>query len=94
MEWRLLLTTFATIFLAELGDKTQIATLSFASAGTSRWAVFAGASLALISTSAVAVVFGEALGRVIPPLLLRRIAGGLFVLLGILFLATRPEAGG
>jgi putative Ca2+/H+ antiporter (TMEM165/GDT1 family) len=91
MDWRLLITTFGTIFLSELGDKTQIATLSFASAGSSRWVVFAGASLALISTSALAVLIGEGLGRLVSPLLLRRLAGVLFIALGILFFLRGPE---
>lgn len=91
MEWKLLVTTFATIFLAELGDKTQIATLSFASTGTSRWTVFVAASLALISTTAIAVIVGEGLGRVVSPLLLRRAAGLLFVVLGAVFLLTGSD---
>lgn len=88
MDYKLFLATFATIFLAELGDKTQLATLSLAAGGSSRWVVFAGSALALVATSALAVLGGEALGRVIPPLWLRRGAGALFILLGILFLAS------
>jgi Ca2+/H+ antiporter, TMEM165/GDT1 family len=93
MDWKILGTTLVTIFLAELGDKTQLATLSFASGGSPKWAVFLGASLALIATTALAVLAGETLGRVVPPALLRRVAGALFVLLGILFLLSRPETG-
>lgn len=93
MDWKLLLTTFVTIFVAELGDKTQLATLSFASGGTSRWTVFIGASLALVATSAIAVVVGEALGRMVPPLVLRRGAGVLLIALGMVFLWTRSENG-
>lgn len=91
MDWKILGTTLVTIFLAELGDKTQLATLSFASGGSSRWAVFLGASLALIATTALAVLVGESLGRVLPPSVLRRVGGALFVLLGILFLLSRSE---
>lgn len=94
MDWRVLATTFAAIFVAELGDKTQLATLSFASGGSSRWAVFAGASLALIATTAVAVLAGEALGRIVPPLLLRRGAGILFIALGLIFLVRGAESAG
>lgn len=90
MEWRIFLTTLGTIFLAELGDKTQLATLSFASGGGSRWAVFLGASAALVATSALAVLAGESLGRLVSPAVLRRVAGALFVVLGMLFLLTRP----
>lgn len=88
MDYKLFLATFATIFLAELGDKTQLATLSLAAGGSSRWVVFAGSALALVATSALAVLGGEALGRLIPPQWLRRGAGALFILLGILFLAS------
>jgi putative Ca2+/H+ antiporter (TMEM165/GDT1 family) len=92
MDWRLLATTFAAIFIAELGDKTQLATLSMAAGGASRWAVFVGASLALIATTAIAVVAGEALSRVVPVIWLRRAAGVLFIALGVLFLLARAEA--
>lgn len=91
MDFKTLTTTFALIFIAELGDKTQLATLSFATGGTSRWAVFLGASLALVATSAIAVIGGEALGQVLPPALLRRGAGILFVILGVVFILSRPE---
>ena len=86
MNWNLFLSTFAAIFLAEIGDKTQLATLSLAAGGSSRWTVFAGSALALVATSAIAVVGGEALSRVVSPIHLQRAAGVLFVVLGILFL--------
>jgi putative Ca2+/H+ antiporter (TMEM165/GDT1 family) len=82
MDWKLVGTTFAAVFIAELGDKTQLATLSFASSGSSRWAVFLGSALALVATSALAVVAGEALTRVISPQLLKRLAGVAFVVIG------------
>lgn len=91
MDWKLFASTFAAIFLAEIGDKTQLATLSLASGGSSRWAVFLGAALALVATSAVAVLAGEAVSRVLPPEWLRRAAGVCFLLLGAYFLFTGPE---
>lgn len=91
MDWKLLTSTFVLIFLAEIGDKTQLATLSLASGTTSRWTVFAGSALALIATSAIAVIAGEALGRVIPAIWLKRAAGVLFLILGVLFLLARSE---
>ena len=55
MDWKILLTVFVTVFIAELGDKTQLATLLFAAdRGVSKWLVFIGASLALVFTSAIA----------------------------------------
>jgi putative Ca2+/H+ antiporter (TMEM165/GDT1 family) len=86
MDWKLLFSTFAAVFLAELGDKTQLATLSLAASGRSRWMVFAGSALALVATSAIAVIAGEALTRVIPPIWIKRAAGALFVVMGALFL--------
>jgi putative Ca2+/H+ antiporter (TMEM165/GDT1 family) len=86
MDWKLLASTFAAVFLAELGDKTQLATLSLAASGRSRWLVFAGSALALVATSAIAVVAGEALTRLVPPIWIKRAAGALFVVMGALFL--------
>jgi putative Ca2+/H+ antiporter (TMEM165/GDT1 family) len=90
MDWKLLLTTFGTIFVAELGDKTQLATLSMAAGARAKWVVFCGAALALCASSAVAVVGGEAVARVLPPLWLRRIAGAVFIALGLAYL-LRPS---
>lgn len=83
MDWKLVGTTFLAVFVAELGDKTQLATLSFASSGQSRLSVFIGSALALVATSAIAVVAGEALSRVIPPLTLQRLAGVAFLVIGV-----------
>jgi putative Ca2+/H+ antiporter (TMEM165/GDT1 family) len=82
MDWKLIATTFVSVFIAELGDKTQLATLSFATSGSSRLSVFIGSASALVATSAIAVVAGEGLVRVISPLTLKRIAGVLFVVIG------------
>jgi len=86
MDLKLFGATFAAIFLAELGDKTQLATLSLSASGSSRWTVFLGSSLALVCTSAVAVLGGEMLARAIPPVWIQRAAGALFVVLGVVFL--------
>jgi Ca2+/H+ antiporter, TMEM165/GDT1 family len=86
MDWKLFASTFGVIFLAEIGDKTQLATLSLAAGSSSRWVVFAGSALALVATSAVAVIAGDALARAVPPVWLRRGAGLLFIVLGVLFL--------
>lgn len=91
MDWKALFTAFITIFIAELGDKTQLATFSLATGGTSRWTVFAGSALALIATSAIAVLVGSSLGRVLPAVWLKRGAGVLFIVLGIVFLITAKQ---
>jgi len=91
MEWKLVLSAFVSIFVAELGDKTQLAALSLSAGGKSKLAVFIGSALALCTTSAIAVLAGEGVSRVVSPLWLRRIAGVVFIALGALFLLTRPE---
>ena len=91
MDLKTMFSTFAAVFIAELGDKTQLATLSMSSGTASKWSVFAGSALALCATSAMAVLAGGLVSRFISPLWLRRIAGGVFIALGALFLLTRPE---
>jgi putative Ca2+/H+ antiporter (TMEM165/GDT1 family) len=82
MDWKLVATTFGAVFLAELGDKTQLATLSFAAGGSSRWAVFLGSASALVLTSLLAVLGGEALARLVNPRTLQRAAGLAFLVIG------------
>lgn len=83
MDLKVMLTTFGMIFLAELGDKTQLATFAFAAESKTRLSVFVGAGSALLLTSLLAVVFGSALGRLIPAQYIKVGAGALFVLLGL-----------
>ena len=87
MDYRLVMQTFAAVFLAELGDKTQLATLTLASGASSRWAVFAGSAIALVTTSALAVLGGDLVARWASPVWIRRAAGALFIALGVLSLA-------
>jgi putative Ca2+/H+ antiporter (TMEM165/GDT1 family) len=76
-------TVFGAVFLAELGDKTQIATLLFASdKDVSKMLVFAAAALALIMTSAIGVLAGGALSHYIDEKQLSWIAGAGFILIG------------
>jgi Ca2+/H+ antiporter, TMEM165/GDT1 family len=59
--------TFITIFLAELGDKTQVTTLLLSAQSHSPWIVFAGAGAALVATSLVGVLLGRWLAKKVPP---------------------------
>jgi putative Ca2+/H+ antiporter (TMEM165/GDT1 family) len=77
------LTTFTTVFLAELGDKTQLAALLLSAESGRPLLVFVGASLALISSSLVGVLLGRWLSRVLPPQQLERLAGILMIALGL-----------
>jgi len=89
MDWKTLASTFGAIFVAELGDKTQLATLSMSANSRAKWAVFAGSALALVATSAIAVLAGTGVTKVVPAIWLRRIAGAVFIALGVLYL-VRP----
>jgi len=83
MDYKILLTVFATVFIAELGDKTQLATMLFAADGeVNKWVVFLGASLALVLSSAIGVAAGAALSHVISPKMLHIIAGTGFIAIG------------
>jgi putative Ca2+/H+ antiporter (TMEM165/GDT1 family) len=82
MDWKVFFTTFAAIFLAELGDKTQLATLGFSVGGAPRYVVFLAAALALVASTAIAVIAGETLVRFVSPLVLQRAAAVSFVVIG------------
>ena len=86
MDWRVLFTTFGIIFLAELGDKTQIAAMTMAAQKKRPWEVFIGASLALTAVSAIGVLVGTALGQYLPIEWIKRVAGAAFIVIGFLVL--------
>ncbi len=82
-----LLTSFLMIFLAELGDKTQLAMVGLAAGTGEPWSVLIGGTLALWSVSLIGILVGGRLLRLIPPAWLHRAAAGLFLLFGLLALA-------
>jgi putative Ca2+/H+ antiporter (TMEM165/GDT1 family) len=84
MDIKVLLTVFIAVFLAELGDKTQLATLLFAAdKDVSKWTVFLGASSALIVAAGIAVLAGGVISQYISERYLHYIAGIGFVGIGI-----------
>lgn len=84
MDYRILLTVFVSVFIAELGDKTQLATMLFAAdKEVSKLTIFVGASLALIVTSAIGVWAGGAISQYISAKQLHYIAGTGFVMIGM-----------
>ena len=91
MDWKLFASTFAAIFVAELGDKTQLAALSLSSGSKSKWVVFLASALALTASSAIAVAVGEGLTRVVSPIWLKRAAGVIFIAMGVLFLVRKSD---
>ena len=83
MDYKIMLTTFVMVFLAELGDKTQLATFCLSADCDSNLSVFLGSSGALVLSSLIAVLLGAALSRVIPAVTIKFAAGGFFVIVGI-----------
>jgi putative Ca2+/H+ antiporter (TMEM165/GDT1 family) len=84
-----MLTTFGLIFLAEMGDKTQIAAMTLAAQNKRPWEVFIAASLALTAVSAIGVVVGSVLSDVLPLEWIKRAAGAAFIVIGILIVSGR-----
>jgi Ca2+/H+ antiporter, TMEM165/GDT1 family len=86
MDLRILLTTFGIIFLAEMGDKTQLAAMTMAADSKKPWAVFIGASLALAAVSALGVLVGSLVGDYLPLVWVKRVAATAFIVIGVLML--------
>jgi len=86
MDLRVMLTTFGIIFLAEMGDKTQLAAMTMAAQTKKPWAVFVGASLALAAVSALGVVVGSLIGDYVPLEWVKRAAAVAFIVIGALML--------
>ena len=86
MDLRVLLTTFGIIFLAEMGDKTQLAAMTMAADTKKPWAVFLGASVALAAVSALGVLVGSVVGDYVPLEWIKRIAALAFIAIGVLML--------
>ncbi|HHT71142.1 MAG: TMEM165/GDT1 family protein [bacterium] len=89
MFWKTAWTTFTLVFLAELGDKTQLATMLLAAESRALGAVFAGSAAALVLSSFIGVLAGEALTRLVSPQFLKTAAGFAFILLGLVMLVKR-----
>jgi putative Ca2+/H+ antiporter (TMEM165/GDT1 family) len=84
MDLKLLVTVFGTIFLAELGDKTQLATVLYAAdAHSPKLTVFVGAAAALVLTSAIGVAAGSVIAEHVAPRTLSWVAGLGFISIGI-----------
>ena len=82
MEWKTFGATFLLVFLAELGDKTQLATIGITSSGKHPVSVFAGSAFALVLSSLLAVAVGVMLDSWIPRHILRTAAGVFFIAAG------------
>ena len=84
MDWKIFLTIFAAVFVAELGDKTQLATMLFATdKEVSKYTVFLAASAALVVASAIGVLAGSLVAQYMNPKYLHYIAGIGFIGIGV-----------
>ncbi len=83
-NWKLLWSTFALLFVAELGDKTQLAVVLTSANSERPWTVFLGAALALVTVTLIGTLAGQVIARFVSPDLLRKGAAGLFVVMGVL----------
>ena len=84
MDWKILATVFVAVFIAEMGDKTQLATMLFASdKEVSKWMIFFGASLALLIATGINVMVGGALSNFVSEKYLHYFAGAGFVIIGL-----------
>jgi putative Ca2+/H+ antiporter (TMEM165/GDT1 family) len=93
MDFKFMLTTFGMVFLAELGDKTQLATFCLsADCESTKLSVFLGSAGALVLSSLLAVVFGDTLGRYMNPTYIRFGAGAFFVVVGVWMLVSATRA--
>ncbi len=86
MDWKIFGMAFVTLFLAELGDKTQLAIITMSAKTESKVAVFLGASLALVVVSALGVLVGGVLTQFVPTEWLQRIVAVAFIAIGVLML--------
>lgn len=83
MNRSLFWTTFATVFLAELGDKTQLAAMTATARSGAIWTVFLAASLALVCATAIGVTAGSVVFRYVPEAAVKYVAGAAFIAVGI-----------
>lgn len=83
MNLKAMLPIFSSVFMAEMGDKTQLATVCFTAGGTvTKAEVFLASAAALVLSTFLAVVFGAAIAKVVSPVALRLLAGAAFIVMG------------
>ena len=86
MDWKLVVSTFSAIILAEIGDKTQIAVLTLTASSNRPFSVFIGASTALVAGTLLGVLVGVPISEVVPAPYLRRLGAGAFIAIGVAML--------
>jgi putative Ca2+/H+ antiporter (TMEM165/GDT1 family) len=87
--WKSVLTAFLLVFIAELGDKTQLSTMLLASKADSVWLIFLGSSCALVLSTLLGVLFGSLINKYIPEIYIQIGSGVSFLIVGFLLLAGK-----
>ena len=86
MDWQIFWVTFGTVFLAEMGDKTQQAALTLTADKGTPWTIMAGACAALCLATFLGVLLGGVVAQYVPPPVIKKDAGIVFVVIGALIL--------
>lgn len=89
LDWKAAVVTFGLVFVAEMGDKTQLATMMMAARTRSLLPVFLGAAAALVLSALIGAVAGDTVARFVPIKTLQTVAGLGFVAIGLLLLSGR-----
>ncbi|MCD6553047.1 MAG: hypothetical protein DRI52_03720 [Chloroflexi bacterium] len=84
MDWKVLFSTFALLFVAELGDKTQLAVITMTCKHGKPWPIFIGATSALALVTLLGVLSGRAVICIVPAPILTKISAAMFIVLGVL----------
>ena len=87
----LFFTTFVTVFLAEMGDKTQLTTITLSSTTNKPLAVFIGSSIALILATLLGALAGSSIADIFPAFLLKLLSGIVFLIIGVNLLAQSKK---
>jgi Ca2+/H+ antiporter, TMEM165/GDT1 family len=87
--WKSIISAFILVFLAELGDKTQLSTLLLASKSNSIWYIFVGSACALVLSSLIGVLVGSVLHKYIPLSSIQLISGIAFIIVGFLLISGK-----
>lgn len=91
MDFKTFMTTCVMIFLAEMGDKTQLAVFGATTASRKPLSVFLGAATGLILVTGLAVLMGQLVGHLVPAKVLRVLGGVVFVIVGLVILFKGPD---
>jgi len=91
MDWQLLALTFGTVFVSELGDKSQLATMSISGKSDAPRYVFLGSAAALLLASLISALLGESVAQVLPTRALKSIAAAIFAVMALRLLVFKQD---